>query len=170
MTINKKMLLTDVRGWIATGFGSGLAPVAPGTFGTVAALPILFFLSHQFALWQYAVFLFGLFAMGCWASQFVIDAMHLEDPGLIVIDEWVGMGIAWAVVAYWPKPHSDVIYLLPAFLIFRLCDIFKPWPASWADRQLSGGFGAMTDDALAGLWAALALALMLGFNVLPNSL
>jgi phosphatidylglycerophosphatase A len=168
--MSSHLLLSDLRGIIATGFGSGLAPVAPGTFGTVAAVPILFFLSHQFALWQYMVFLFGLFVMGCWASQYVIDVIKVEDPGLIVIDEWVGMGIAWAVVAYWPKPHSDWIYLLPAFLIFRLCDIAKPWPASWADQRLHGGFGAMMDDALAGLWAAACLGLMLQFDVLPRSL
>jgi phosphatidylglycerophosphatase A len=162
-------VLRDLRGWIATGFGSGLVPLAPGTFGTIAALPMLFFLSHSLLLWQYAVFVFGLFVMGCWAAQYVIDDLKVEDPGLIVIDEWVGMGLTWAVVAYWPKPHSDWIYLVPAFLIFRLADIFKPWPASWVDRKLHGGFGAMLDDAVAGLWGALAVGLMLWFDVLPNS-
>jgi phosphatidylglycerophosphatase A len=156
-----RVLLRDPRGWIATGFASGLSPLAPGTVGTLMSLPLWFVLGHILPLWAYLGVLAMLFALGCWCAQWVIAELAYEDPGCIVIDEWVGMGITWLVVAFGPKAHAEWIYLLPAFLIFRVMDIAKVWPANWADRHLHGGFGAMLDDTLAGIWGAMAMALLL---------
>jgi phosphatidylglycerophosphatase A len=166
----KVNLLRDFRGLIACGFGSGLAPIAPGTFGTVAALPCCFALGHFLPLWAYVTVWAGVFAVGCWASAWVIRELQREDPGVIVIDEWVGMAITWAAVCYWPNAHSNWVYLAPAFLAFRLADIAKVWPASFVDKNVHGGFGAMLDDAIAGIWGALAVSLMLYLNVLPVSM
>jgi phosphatidylglycerophosphatase A len=162
--MNQKFaLLRDVRGLIATGFGSGLTAVAPGTFGTIFALPLCYFAGKHLPLAAYLSALAIVFAVGCWASAWVIQQLGTDDPGCVVIDEWVGMALTWIPVAYWWEPHATLVYLLPAFAIFRAADIFKIWPASWADRTLSGGFGAMLDDALAGIWGALLLCVLLYF-------
>ena len=148
-------LLRDPRGWLASAFGSGLFPRAPGTFGTLTALPVCWWLGAHTSLTWYLLIWTLIFAIGCWSAGWVIGTLQVEDPGVVVIDEWVGMALTWLPVAYWPGPHSQLLWLGPAFLIFRVCDIAKPWPASWADQKLHGGFGAMFDDVLAGVWAAL---------------
>jgi phosphatidylglycerophosphatase A len=154
-----RRLLKDLRGWIATGFGSGLAPKAPGTWGTLASLP-LWALMSKLPWWIYGITLLALFAIGVWAAQWVIAELKAEDPGLIVIDEWVGMGVALAPFVY-PQSMTLISSLFLSFLLFRGFDIAKVWPVSWADKNLSGGFGAMLDDLLAGIWAAVAGVLLL---------
>lgn len=138
--------------WIASGLGSGLAPVAPGTFGTVAAL-LPWLLLRELPAWAYLAVVVAVFWLGVWAAQRVIDGLNAEDPGVVVIDEWIGLWLAlFLAPAGW-------IWMLAGFVLFRGFDILKPWPVSWADRRLKGGFGAMFDDALAGLYALLALQL-----------
>ncbi len=154
-------LLRDPRGLLATGLGSGLTPKAPGTAGTLVCLPIWYFLGQGLNFPSYLAALALLFIAGCFASSWVIQQISTDDPGCVVVDEWVGMGITWIPVAYWQQPHATLFYLLPAFIAFRVCDIYKFWPASWADKKLHGGFGAMLDDALAGIWGALMLAFAL---------
>jgi phosphatidylglycerophosphatase A len=154
-----RRLLKDPRGWIATGFGSGLAPKAPGTWGTLASLPFWALLS-KLPWWVYGGTVIALFAIGVWAAQWVISELKTEDPGVIVIDEWVGMGVALAPLVY-PQSLTLLASVFISFLLFRGFDIAKVWPVSWADKNLNGGFGAMLDDLLAGLWAALASVLLL---------
>ncbi|MFA5684565.1 MAG: phosphatidylglycerophosphatase A [Lysobacteraceae bacterium] len=137
--------------WIANGLGSGLAPRAPGTVGSLAALLIWWLCLRGLPLPAYLAVLVGIFAVGTWAAQRVIDALRREDPGLIVIDEWLGL---WLTLLLAP-PHWA--WWLLGFALFRVFDIAKPWPVSWADRRLHGGFGTMLDDALAGLYALFAL-------------
>ena len=87
------------------------------------------------------------FGIGVWASHWAIRETKIEDPSLVVWDEYVGMWIALLMLpAGWP-------WVLAAFVLFRIFDIAKPWPVSWADQKLHGGFGAMLDDAIAGLYA-----------------
>ena len=94
------------------------------------------------------------FALGWWAAHWVIRDTKIEDPGLVVWDEYVGVWITLlAAPAGWP-------WMLAGLVLFRIFDIAKPWPVSWADRKLHGGFGAMLDDALAGLYALAALQLL----------
>jgi phosphatidylglycerophosphatase A len=136
----------DIAFWIASGAGSGLAPWAPGTVGSLAALLPWLALRELPAL-AYALLVLAAFALGVWASARRVHGAAAEDPGWIVIDEWVGMWIAlFLAPAGW-------IWVLGGFALFRLFDILKPWPVSWADRELAGGLGVMTDDALAGLLA-----------------
>jgi len=139
--------------WLASGFGAGLSPRAPGTVGTlVAALPWLLLSALPWAV--YAAVVLATFAIGVWAAQRVIDVLGAEDPGVVVIDEWVGLWITlFLAPPGWQWP-------LIGIALFRVFDILKPWPVSWADTQLHGGFGAMFDDALAGVYACLALQLI----------
>ena len=146
-------LLRDPAGWIACGFGSGLSPIAPGTVGSLAALPVWFAL--RALSWPWHVFAIALaFALGTWSSARVVRALRVEDPGFVVCDEFVGQWIAllptlWMPFAWWQ--------VAAGFVLFRFFDVLKPWPVSWADANLKGGFGIMFDDVLAGLQAALAL-------------
>lgn len=142
----------DVAFWLASGLGSGLAPKAPGTFGTLAAL-LPWLLLREAPLWLYALLTAAVFALGVWASERLLRRLQVEDPGWIVIDEWVGLWIALVAVPFgW-------IGVVAGFALFRLFDIAKPWPVSWADCELPGGLGVMADDALAGLMALAVLQL-----------
>lgn len=147
-----RLLLRHPAGWIASGFGVGFAPVAAGTFGSLAALLPWLGLRALPLPW-YALAVLAAFALGVWASRWVIATIRTEDPSVVVWDEFVGLWIALAAApAGWP-------WAVAGFAAFRLFDIWKPWPVSWADGHVGGGLGAMLDDALAGLYALLALQL-----------
>jgi phosphatidylglycerophosphatase A len=156
-----RALLATPWGWIACGLGSGLAPVAPGTFGSLAAvLPYL--LLRELPVWIVLLIILALFALGVRAADAVETLLQRKDPGLIVVDEWVGqwltLALMEAALAHWPELFGAPSLwrtLLIGFVAFRLCDIVKPWPASLADRRVPGGLGTMLDDAAAALWAAL---------------
>lgn len=146
---------------LAFGFGSGLAPAAPGTFGTLAAVP--FFLALA---WLpptvFGVALLILFAAGCWICGESARLLGVHDYGGIVFDEFVGLFVAAAPLVLmdgW-TPTQFAWGLLLAVLAFRLFDIVKPWPIRWLDRHVGGGFGIMIDDLLAGAMAAVPLALL----------
>lgn len=147
----RRRLMKHPLGWIATGFGSGFSPVAPGTAGSLAALLPWWLLLRELPLPLYLGVLAAAFVLGVWASAWTIRRTGIQDPSLVVWDEYVGMWIALAAApAGWA-------WVLGAFVAFRVFDILKPWPVSWADRALDGGFGAMLDDVLAGLYALGAL-------------
>ncbi|MCX7562804.1 phosphatidylglycerophosphatase A [Xanthomonadaceae bacterium XH05] len=151
-----KRLLVHPAGWIATGFGSGLAPVAPGTFGSLAAL-IPWLALRELPLPYYALALIGAFVVGAWACQWTIRRLGVEDPGLVVWDEFVGLWIALAML-------PDRWYFVAAgFALFRFFDIVKPWPVRWADRKIKGGLGTMLDDVLAGVYALLCVQALAWF-------
>lgn len=147
----RRAILAHPAGWLASGFGAGLSPVAPGTVGSaVALLPWLWL--RELPPAAYFGIVVAVFALGVWVSQMLVAKMQAEDPGWIVIDEFVGQ---WLALAFAPPGW---IWLLAGFLLFRLFDVWKPWPVSWADRNVGGGFGVMLDDALAGLLAGIVLA------------
>lgn len=140
---------------IATGFGSGLAPKAPGTAGSAAAAVLgAALLAISPALLAPAAL--AATVVGFWAVPFV--ASLDEDPSFVVIDEWAGQFLAMSALSR-PTPLG----VLAAFLLFRLFDITKPGPIGWADRQ-TGAFGIMTDDILAGAAAALILLILRHFG------
>jgi phosphatidylglycerophosphatase A len=138
--------------WIAFGFGSGLVPRAPGTAGTVAAIPLYLLLSPL--AWPLYVGLLILFTfIGLWACERTARDLGSKDPSAIVWDEWVGFLVTMvAAPSGWP-------WILAGFVLFRLFDIWKPWPISVADRRVPGGFGIMLDDLIAGGMAGVVLAL-----------
>ena len=132
---------------LATWFGSGLLRVAPGTCGSLAALPFAAGMVLLGGPWLLAAATVAAFAAGLWASARYVEAAGQADPGAVVIDEVAGQWLALVAL-----PLDPLLYLL-AFLAFRLFDILKPWPVGWADRRLHGGFGIMADDILAGVYA-----------------
>jgi phosphatidylglycerophosphatase A len=139
-------------GWLATGCGSGLLPKAPGTWGSLAALLPWLLLREQALVIQFAVIII-VFVLGVRASEWVIEQLGRDDPGCVVVDEWVGLWIAlFAAPLGWT-------WLLAGFALFRLFDIAKPWPVGWLERRLSGGMGVMADDVAAGFMAAWVLLL-----------
>jgi phosphatidylglycerophosphatase A len=151
----RREILSHPAGWIASGFGSGLSPVAPGTAGSAAAL-IPWFALRELSWPLYALVLALAFALGVWVSNFVIARLHIEDPGVIVWDEFVGQWIALAPLLWIAR---DGRWIIAAFVLFRVFDVWKPWPVSWADRRVKGGLGVMLDDVIAGIYAAIVVAI-----------
>ncbi len=155
----RRELLRHPAGWIASGFGSGLSPLAPGTAGSLAAL-LPWFALRELPWPLYAIVVVLAFALGVWACGWVVRTSRIDDPGVAVWDEFVGQWIAlapllWLESAWW--------WIAAGFILFRLFDIAKPWPVSWADRHVGGGLGVMLDDVFAGIYAAAALALVVHF-------
>jgi phosphatidylglycerophosphatase A len=146
-----RIVLTHPAGWIASGFGAGLSPRAAGTVGSLAALlPWWFFLRTLSWPYYLGCLLFAM-VIGVWAANWVIAKTQIEDPSVVVWDEFVGLWIALLLAPEgWP-------WMVGGFALFRLFDIWKPWPVSWADQKLHGGFGAMLDDVFAGIYALLVL-------------
>jgi phosphatidylglycerophosphatase A len=130
---------------LAFGLGSGLSPKAPGTVGTLAALPIYWWLLADLSTLWLSVVILITFIVGVLVAHKTSEDLGVHDHGGIVIDEWVGMWITMLMV---PK---DLIWLAVGFALFRFFDILKPWPIKWLDEQVHGGFGIMIDDVLAGI-------------------
>ena len=128
---------------LAVGFGSGFMPKAPGTAGTLAAIPLALLLAALPALGQ-CVALALIIGLGCYVCDSAEKFLGVEDPGIVVWDEIAGFCVAMFLV-----PASAATVCL-GFLIFRLFDILKPWPISKLERSLSGGVGIMMDDVAAG--------------------
>jgi len=136
--------------FLAFGFGSGAAPKAPGTFGTLAAIPVYLLLA-QLPLWAYIAVLVVTFMFGVYLCDQASKDMGVHDHGGIVWDEFVGYWIAMAALPF----HWG--WIIAGFVLFRLFDILKPFPISWLDKRVHGGFGIMIDDVLAGLFALIIL-------------
>lgn len=151
-----KALMRHPAGWIATGFGSGLSPLAPGTAGSLAAL-LPWLALRELPLALYALALVLAFALGVWACAWAVAALQTADPGVAVWDEFVGLWLALSPLLGSP---ADWLWICVGFILFRIFDIAKPWPVSWADRRVAGGLGVMLDDAIAGGYAALILAML----------
>jgi phosphatidylglycerophosphatase A len=139
---------------LAFGFGSGLAPKAPGTCGTLAAVP-LYLLLANLPLPAYLAITLLMFLIGVWLCGRCEQILGIQDHSGIVWDEFVGLFITLA-----GAPSSPVA-VIAGFSLFRLFDILKPWPISWLDRRVHGGLGIMLDDAVAGVCAWLALFALL---------
>ena len=149
-------LLTSPVHFLAFGLGSGLAPKAPGTFGTLAAVPFYWLLA-MLPLWAYGLAVVMAAIAGVWICGESSRRLGVHDHGGIVWDEFVGL---WITLFAAPQGW---LWLIVGFALFRLFDIWKPWPIRMADRQVSGGFGIMLDDILAGLYALASLQLLAWF-------
>lgn len=150
--MNLKNLLKSPVHLLAFGFGSGLAAKAPGTFGTLVAVPIFLLVSKLPPL-HYSLFVLAAALAGIYICGKTTKDLRVHDHGGIVWDEMVGYWITMMMIPVsW---HS----LLAGFLLFRLFDIWKPFPIRWLDQRVKGGFGIMVDDVLAGFFAWLCLSL-----------
>ena len=144
-------LLRDPGHLLALGFGSGLAPRAPGTFGTLAAIPV-YLLCAQLPLMIYLLVVAAAFSVGVYLCGRTARALGVHDHPGIVWDEVVGYLMTMAFAP------SGWLWVVLGFVCFRLFDILKPWPIRVLDHSVHGGLGIMIDDALAGVLAALCLA------------
>jgi phosphatidylglycerophosphatase A len=145
-----------LRAVVATWFGSGFSPIAPGTAGTVATVPVVLALWASGSPLLHAVAAITAFVAGMWASRDAEARWGRSDPGEVVIDETAGYLVATLAVA------PSIWTLGASFVLFRVFDVLKPWPASALER-LPGSWGIMTDDVAAGLYANLLLQAWLAF-------
>jgi phosphatidylglycerophosphatase A len=147
-------LMQRFAAFIAVFFGAGLLPKMPGTWGSVAALPLAWLIQ----IWGGAPWLafatLAVFLLGVWASSVHARTLGGDDPGEIVVDEVAGQWLTLLVVP------ADLVLYAAGFVLFRFFDIVKPWPVSWADRRIKGGLGIMFDDILAGIYAAILLLIL----------
>lgn len=147
---------------LGTWFGSGRAPVASGTFGSLAALPFAYAIMY-FGSWIYLLSAAVIiYVIGVWSADIIMRETNTEDPGQIVIDEVAGQWLALLATPVDPAGYAI------AFFLFRLFDILKPWPACWADSKLHSATGVMLDDVFAGLYALLCTVLINRFFMPPD--
>jgi phosphatidylglycerophosphatase A len=153
--------LANPEGLLATWFGAGLLPWAPGTWGSLAALPCAWVLVWVAGWPLLLVATILVFAVGIWSSERYSSRSKRSDPGEVVIDEVAGQ---WLVLCLMPL---DVLSYLAGFVAFRFFDITKPWPVSWAERRLRGGLGIMADDIVAALYGLIVLFPLQYYEILP---
>ena len=153
MTVSAREILSNPIHCLAFGFGSGLAPKAPGTFGTLLAVPLYILLS-QLSLLPYILVVVIAFAVGIYLCGRTATDLGVHDHPGIVWDEFVGFWITMiAATAGW-------LWVVIGFILFRLFDIWKPWPIRFFDKNVESGLGIMIDDVLAGIYALMVLQLI----------
>jgi phosphatidylglycerophosphatase A len=136
--------------FIAFGFGSGLMPIAPGTWGTLAAIPI-YYLMRDLPWPLYVILTLAAFILGVWVSERVSKDLGVHDYKGIVWDEVVGY-----LLTMFLAPNG-LFWIISGFILFRIFDIWKPQPIGWIDQKVSGGLGIMLDDVVAAVPACLIL-------------
>jgi phosphatidylglycerophosphatase A len=152
-------VLSESARWLATGLGSGYSPFAPGTAGSAVGL-VLFWPMASLP-WPYsATACLAVSVLGVLAAAHIADRMGLKDPGIVVVDEIVGMWVTLIGLPFGPPTAAC------GFVLFRLMDVLKPWPARDLER-LPGGWGIVADDLAAGVYANLLLRV--GLLVWPTS-
>ncbi len=152
-------IMRDPVHWLAFGFGSGCSRFAPGTFGTLAAVP-LYLLLMKTPLWAYLLVTLLMFLVGVWLCGKTTRKLGVHDHSGIVWDEIVGYLVTMAAA---PGGWEWVVI---GFVLFRFFDILKPWPISVADRNIHGGFGIMLDDVIAGFFAFAVLQILVYYNMM----
>ena len=160
--------------FFATGFGSGLSKLAPGTVGTLWAWVIFLVLDDFFNTQVLLIFIIILFFLGIFVSTEVEKNLKKKDPSEIVIDEMVAF---WFILFFLPSFNDQIIPILIfeipnwgfqflAFVIFRALDIFKPWPISYFEKNYSSGFGIMIDDLVAAILTLFCIAIILKISIM----
>jgi len=146
----------------ATWFGSGYSPVAPGTAGSLAALPFVWFFAGL-GFFPLLIFAVVTFITGVAVSQYISRDSSSDDPQIVVIDEVCGMAISMLLV---PSEYLNLfslnswVVVLSSFGLFRLFDVWKPWPASYFDGSVHNGWGMMLDDVAAGIYSMIGTFLV----------
>jgi phosphatidylglycerophosphatase A len=148
-----RFIISRPAHFIAFGFGAGLAPFAPGTWGTLLALPLYWAIYPEVGALEYLLGVLVLFGLGIWACEMTGRALGVADHGGMVWDETV----AFLLVLFFVP--GSLMWQAWAFLLFRLFDILKPPPIRHFDRTLKSGFGVMFDDLMAAFYTLLVLAI-----------
>lgn len=150
MPATRPVAIANPIQFLAFGFGSGLSPKAPGTMGTLVAIPLYLAVAALPLAW-YSLFIALTFIFGIWVCDRASKQLGVHDHPGIVWDEFVGYWITlWAVPLGWQ-------WVLAGFVLFRLFDIAKPWPIGWLDKRVHGGLGIMIDDVVAGVMGCAVL-------------
>jgi phosphatidylglycerophosphatase A len=160
ISLSPMEIIKDPVHFLAFGLGSGLSPKAPGTFGTLMALFLYWFLLADMDVYWYVAVVVASIPLGIYLCGESARRLGVHDYGGIVWDEFSGLWITFILA---PKHW---LVALVGFALFRFFDILKPWPIKWADEKVSGGLGIMLDDILAGLMSLLVLQLLLSFGFL----
>ncbi len=140
--------------FIAFGFGSGAMPIAPGTFGTLMAIPFYLLFLQPLSLLHYCLFTLIFIIISCYICDRVSRDIQVYDHPGICLDEFAGFFIAMI------NAPQGFTWLLAGFILFRLFDILKPWPIYWLDQHLHGGIGIVLDDVFAGIYALVILQIV----------
>jgi phosphatidylglycerophosphatase A len=151
MTAPVKPNLRNPIHLLAFGLGSGCAPKAPGTFGTLAAIPFWWLFLQDVPLIPYLCVVIAGFAFGVYLCEQTSKDLGVHDHGGMVWDEWIGLWITYIALP------GGIEWIIIGFALFRFFDILKPWPIKWLDEKVHGGFGIMIDDVLAGIFALACL-------------
>lgn len=153
-TLSNREIFSNPLYFIAFGFGTGLLPWAQGTFGTLIAIPLYLLLSF-FSLPIYFLIVLVITVFGIWLCGYASKKIGIHDYTPINFDEVVGfLWIMFAVPRQW-------YWILIAFVLFRIFDIWKPWPIKYVDEKVQGGFGMVVDDLLAALYGWIILQLLI---------
>jgi phosphatidylglycerophosphatase A len=155
-----KRALSKIAWAIATWFGCGLVPKAPGTMGSLGAIPLYLLVARQGQPWV-AVATVLVTAVGVWAASVVARELGKKDPQIVVVDEVAGL-----LVTMLPMREVSWLAVVLGFALFRLFDVFKPWPIRKLE-QLPGGWGIVLDDIAAGIFGAAVMAGLRFVRVLP---
>ena len=150
----KTLKLTDPIHFLALGFGSGLAPKAPGTFGTLAAIPVVLLMAWLDNIWAYSAITVIACVVGVYICQYTADALKTHDHPAIVWDEVAGL-----MITFWFVPITATTLIL-GFALFRFFDIIKFWPASYFDKKVHHGSGTILDDVISGIYAGVCYLLI----------
>ena len=145
---------------LATVFGAGYSPIAPGTCGTIVTIPLAVALA-PLGMWHYLAVVTGITALAIWAAHRADIAWASHDSGRIVIDETAGYLVTMAFVS-----RTSVAALGIGFIVFRALDIIKPWPVRWLDENLPGGWGVVLDDVAAGVMGAVLMIALQHYGAL----
>lgn len=155
--VSTRTVWTNPVHFIAFGFGSGTIPFAPGTMGTLMAIPFYLLIRH-FPLGIYISIVIVATMVGVWVCDVTEKALGTHDYKGIVWDEVCGYGVTMLAA-----PHHWQ-WVVIGFFLFRLFDIWKPWPICWIDRYVQGGLGVMLDDVLAGVYSLVVLQIVYYFT------
>ena len=156
-----KARVSDLATLMASGLGSGLSPVAPGTAGSIAAVAVLAIVMDMPLAWHWCAWV-GLLGVAVWSAGRAGEAWGVIDHPAIVIDEVAGVWLALLIpLSIFPFEISSALLLVGSLLLFRLFDIVKPWPVDAAERGFPGAWGVVLDDVVAGLLAGGCMTLIL---------
>ncbi len=147
---------------LATYFGLGLSPKAPGTIGSLGTLPLAALVAYYYGTAGILILAFSAFFIGVWATHQLIKNQEEKDPSMVVIDEVAGQSLTFTLVGDSLSGNWNLWYAyLIGFALFRLFDIVKMGPVKWADSKLKNAWGVMLDDMFAGCFAAVFLLVIL---------
>ena len=160
MKINYTTVFKYPSFFVSTGFGIGLAPIAPGTFGSILGIVFFLLITHLYlsTFWMVMV-LVAIFIISQISISLTLKRIDETDPQEVVIDEVLGMMMTLTVIPLDPK------WFLAAFIIFRVADIIKPWPASYFDETYKNALGIILDDVFAALYSIILLEILLAILV-----